>query len=304
MNIGAAFALSGDYRVQSWMRSTPSHLAGRWIVPGSDDPSETKINAQLRAHAWWRGEALVALRSAAIDERTGAFREPDILYKRSHFKANLGSPAMTTNIVDVRKAAANWRRRIPLMIDLVGETAFREIEALIGDIEHTAADEYVFHEAGHCLGYPTERKYNDGYFRLGGATRWQLIYLEELRADLLAFGLAADALSPQRAAALVLYNLLLRVGADTEARADRSRPYGPIPRLLVSLLQDSGWISGASTGALHFASLRPGDIVAAMVACSDRAIAELLMPEEGIQVPLDAALLAARWLNGRPEIRH
>jgi hypothetical protein len=207
---------------------------------------------------------------------------------------------MPTNIVDVRKAAANWRRRLPLMRRLVGEGAFSTVNEIIGSIERTAADEYMFHEAGHCLGYSTDRKYHDGYFRLGGATHWPLIYVEELRADLLAFGLAADALAPEQAAAMMLYNLLLRVTADVEAGPESPRPYGSIPSILLGMLKDSGWLTIAPANPrIRIASLDPRDIIMVMSWCGREIISNLVIPEQGMDDPVDVAIHTAKWLKSR-----
>lgn len=292
------FTLEGDYRVQSSRRPVKSRLVGQWIMPSSGRPSEAKVNAQLARHPFWRGRARVALRAAAIWQRSGAFTEPDILYKETHFVPARGTRPMGTNIVDVRKAADNWRRRQSLFVRMVGDDTFQQIEALIDDVERVAADEYFYHEAGHCLGYPTNEKYADGYFQIGGSTRWALVYAEELRADLLAFGLAAASMQARKAAALLIYNLLLRLGAEAEAKHTATMPYGPIPHLLVGLLQEGGWLEIVdSSQPLRFASLKPTDLVRAMADCADRTIAGWVEPEAHVSSRVDAAIVAARWLN-------
>jgi len=294
------FHFLGDYRVQSWRKSQPSSLSGRWVSTQPDQPTEATVNAQLMAHPHWGGDTRVALRAAIVTGRRGAFAEPDILYKCSNFLPATSSPAMTTNIVDVRKATANWRRRLPLMRRLLGEDAFGAVDEIIGDIERIVVDEYMFHEAGHCLGYSTDQKYRDGYFRLGGATRWPLIYVEELRADLLAFGLAADALATERAAAMMLYNLLLRVAADVEAGPEAPRPYGFIPSILVSMLEDCGWLTIApASPRIRMASLDTRDISTVMSWCGAEIISNLVILEQSMCNPIDVAIHTAIWLNSR-----
>ncbi len=293
-----AFDYRGAYRVQSWRRSLPSRLSGQWIFPEPGQPSQMTVNAQLMAHPHWFGDATIKLRAAAITGREGAFSEPDILYKSSNFVPADSTARMTTNIVDVRKAAANWRRRVPLMRQLLGERTFDEVATLIGDVERVAADEYMFHEAGHCLGYSTAQKYRDGYFRIGGTTRWPLIYAEELRADLLAFHFAAAALPPQQATALLLYNVLLRVSADIEASPVSPRPYGFIPSLLLAILGERDWLFVVPDGPrLRFASLNATNVAAVMTACGERAISDLVVPERDVTEPVDVAIHTARWLK-------
>ena len=165
---------------------------------------------------------------------------------------------MDTNIVDVDKAARNWRIRRPYLHALLGREAADQVQTRIGSIRSVAAAEYMMHEAGHCLGIPTEEKYRAGYFRLGGKTIWPLVHLEELRADLLSFGFAAEALKPDAAAGLFLYNVFLRLGVDLEGRATRCiPPYGPIPGLLFVLLHDAGALAPGSDRACRSCTTIP-----------------------------------------------
>ena len=216
---------------------------------------------------------------------------------------------MSANVVDVVKAAGNWHQRRPFLAALLGDVAFAQAERLIGDVQGVAADEYFVHEAGHCLGHDTARKYAQGYFRLAGKVAWPLIYVEEFRADILSFGFAADLLDEQRAASVFLYNVLLRFGVHLEGKAkDGSEPYGAIPVLLYSLLQRLGWLepTAGPDASLCVASLVPADLVTVMRSCAAAGCHDLVEPELRADTGTDAALVAARYyrsvLDDRPAV--
>lgn len=301
MTVAAAFAFEGLYRVQSAARGSRSRLEGCWIEPVEDEASEALINRHLAVDRSWRGSASVRLRPALVTARIGAFeREPDILYKESNFEPAAGNEAMPANIVDVEKAAAKWRTRRPHVRALFGLETAEALEQLVGPIAVVAANEYFVHEAGHCLGYPTDRKYADGYFRLGGRTLWPLVHVEEFRADLLSFGVALRALSAARAVAIFLYNLLLRLGVHAEAMAIAAvAPYGPIPRLLFTLLDEIGWLEAdGKRGTFEVRSLDCDDILDVMRQCAEHAEARLVEPPS-MHDPVDAALVSAAYFRER-----
>lgn len=296
------FSLSGNYRVQSVARGVPSRLEGRWIEPGPGDADGALVNRRLSSHPLWTGGESVILRPALASRREGAFGDqPDILYKLSNFEPAPGSAEMTTNIVDVAKAARNWRSRRRYVQALLGRSTAERVEERIGAIETVAANEYFMHEAGHCLGYATKRKYEDGYFRQGDRLLWPLVHLEESRADLMAFGIAADALSRERAVAIFLYNVFLRLGVHVEAKADGgAAPYGPIPHLLFALLEELGWIEvDGGEGVFRLGSLRATDVLQVMRMCAGHAASSLVEPELSCDSPVDAALVAARYFRER-----
>ena len=302
MRLAERFSFAGTYRVQSAVRGLPSRLEGRWIEPGHGDADSALVNCHLFAHPLWIGGQEVTLRPALVSKREGAFgNEPDILYKLSNFAPAPGCVGMTTNVVDVAKARLNWRSRAPHVRALLGSETVEQVHELIGPIETVVANEYFVHEAGHCLGYPTDRKYAQGYFRPAGQLLWPLVHLEEFRADLLSFGIAVDALPRERAVATFLYNVLLRLGVHVEAKsAVEEAPYGPIPHLLITLLQEIGWVEIEQTqGVLHLGSLRTNDILQVMRTCSAHAASSLVEPELNCVSPIDAALVAARYFRRR-----
>lgn len=298
MAVSGHFVFEGDYRVQSKSRSMPSRIEGHWIGAAEGAADCSSVNRRIRRHPFWQGQHVINLTAAAVRRRHGAFADhPDILYKLSHFVPAPGTSAMGTNIVDVNKAARNWRTRRRYLAALLGRHAAKELEDRIGSIRSVAASEYMVHEAGHCLGAATEDKYRAGYFRYGGATLWQLVHLEEYRADLLSFGFAADTFSPSEATSIFLYNVLLRLGVDLEARAAGNvPPYGPIPVLLFSHLFATGAIALGDDGIpLRFVVKLPEDVVEVMRSCSQHALEELVEPEMTNGSLLDAALSAARY---------
>jgi hypothetical protein len=240
----------------------------------------------------------VNIRPAFVDEREGEFaEEPDILYKRSHFE-RIGGDPMPSDIIDVGKAAERWSARRTYMRKLLGDDTASEVEDRIGKIERIAALEYFMHEAGHCLGYDTASKYRDGYFRIRGKTVWPLVYVEELRADLLSFGFAARYLPQDSAIAIFLYNLVLRLSSHLEGVDQRDyHPYGAVPSMLWGLLYRASFIRPArcdeTDRTLVLSSLEPATVLRHMNALNDVARAELVEPTS-LQ-PTDAALLAANF---------
>jgi hypothetical protein len=257
------------------------------------------VNNRLRSDAAWRGEAMVNIRPALVEHREGAFAdEHDILYKRSHFERALESDDMTSDLVDVRKAAVRWIGRRPQVAALFGKEVANALEARMGDIEQVVALEYYVHESGHCLGYDTTKKHRDGYFQIDGRTVWPLVYVEELRADLLSFGIVAELAPADLAASVFLYNILLRLGSHREGfLLDGRRPYGTIPLMLFTLLLRTGFIhvkeSSGGNGRIEIAAMDDDRIVQVMHQLSDYARAALVEPRD--KSGTDAALQAAEF---------
>lgn len=239
MGASTDFVLVGTYRVQSRGLGRASRLAGTWL---GDDRRSESVNDVLGADPdWWSGD-VVRIRGASTTDRQGEFAdEPDILYKRSHFVADEASDLMDFDIVDANKAASQWIERAPCTAKVFGSESYDTICQMVGDVGAVSVDEYFAHEYGHCLGYSTSAKYLDGYFRVDGRTLWPLVYVEELRADLLSFEFAATQYPPAVAAAIFLYNLSLRFGSHAQglARSDKA-PYGPLPLLLFAVLRECG----------------------------------------------------------------
>ncbi|MBR0683069.1 hypothetical protein GXW74_21445 [Roseomonas eburnea] len=297
------FDLEGTYRVQSRRVGRPSRLVGRWGIGNSPHHlDEYAINVRLAHDPAWRGTRAVKLRPAFVEQRAGEFeQEPDILYKVSQFIPAEGKSPMPTNIVDVAKALSNWDRRVPVLRALIGQKSTEELQAFLNPrLARVIANEYFVHEAGHAIGYDTESKYADGYFKLAGKTVWPLIYVEEFRADLLSFAFASDLLDRQEAAAVFVYNVFLRLGVHTEGLAQAQRePYGPIPTMLYALLREFGWLVPGpkwEMPPLRVGPLAPTSLVELMSACAARARAQLLTPELAAgSSATDAALVAAHF---------
>lgn len=300
MRAGGEFTLRGNYRTQSQMTSRSAAITGQWAVPGAEQLSDADLNIALARDPDWKGFSKVSLRPAFIRFREGVFeRCHDILYKADQFAPDPGSNSMPSNIVDVLKAAAGWSARYGVLCDLLGADVAYEIRCLISDVEGIASDEYMVHEAGHAIGMSTDEKYNAGYFRLNGRILWPLIYMEELRADLLSFGFAADLLPPERAATIFLYNVFLRFGVHFAGlrRQPGQSPYGTISYVLFCLLRQLGWISAErGDGApMRVAGTEIGSIVALMKRCSTHAREEIVAGELGAGSALDVAINAANF---------
>lgn len=297
----ARFSFTGRYRVQSRRETAPSALAGAWYAsPGLLD--DYVVNDALRAHPQWQGTATVQLRPALVTARSGKLAsEPDILYKRELFTPDPSTPSMTTDIVDVPKAQAQWAARMHHVQALFPSDTFAALAP--GDLERVIANEYYVHEAGHLLGYDVRAKVADGYFASTGRTAWPLVYLEELRADLQGFGFAAALLHPDRAAQILLYNLALRFGVHREGITTTGvAPYGMVPFLTFSVLRELGALvvtEVAGRAVFRLASLDTLDLVRVMLACAAHARTRLTAPELATADPLERALGAGRYVRER-----
>lgn len=299
MDRSESFAIAGIYRVQSKRAGRASRLSGCWATLPKTDPDIGFVNDIVQADPQWRGRAYINIRPAFVELREGEFaEEPDILYKRTHFVPNAASQPMPCDIIDVDKAAARWIGRRQYVRRLFGDNAAAQVEHMIGSVERIAAIEYFLHEAGHCLGYDTETKHRDRYFRIEAKTIWPLVYVEELRADLLAFDLAAKHLNPDLAAALFLYNVMLRLSSHAEGfEYGAPNPYGAIPHMLFAHLSRSGFLrpnrNDNSSGSLAISSLLSEVVVSHMVKLGELARAELIEDESFDAT--DAALMAAKF---------
>ncbi len=297
------FSLQGQYRVQSRRDYAPSALEGEWFTSGALLGC-AQVNQALHAHPHWNGRVRVALRPALVARRCGKFAsEPDILYKQDLFIPAPGSPAMTDNIVDVMKSWWNWNQRRCFIQTLLSAEDYRRALALLSGLKIIIANEYMVHEAGHFIGYDVCAKQADGYFVPGGRTAWPLVYLEEFRADLNAFGFAARLLPPEQAAKIFLYNLLLRFGVHRQGILSRQcAPYGLIPYFLFCLLGELGFIGVEAVAGQHrlrLGSLDTKVLVGLMRDCAAHADEHLNAPEmEGLG-PVERAFGAAEYIQHR-----
>lgn len=288
------FVLRGHYRVQGARRAGAGSLQGWWLRGEPDLLDDVQINAALAAHPAWQGAFFCTLRAARVSQRQGEFADrPDILYKRSHFVPAAESAPMPCNIVDVDKSLHLWHQRLPYVHAWFGAPALAQAQALLGDIRTTIANEYFLHEAGHALGYDVERKTVQNYFCPGGQAAAMLIALEELRADLHAFGLALTLLPAQRAAAIFVYNLMLRLGVHLQGMHQTGRaPYGLIPYLLFAALQRLG-LQGAVSGRC----LSVPAILEAMHRCAVHALEAITGPQAHAADPIAAAMGDAHYVR-------
>lgn len=307
------FSLQGQYRVQSRRDYVPSSLEGEWY----DSPhiiSNPEINAALQAHSCWQGRTQVTLNAALVSKRSGKFAsEPDILYKRDLFIPLADSAEMVADIVDVLKSKNNWYGRLRYLKELFPEQYSTILRCLYGgnmqanvvqDLQEIIANEYVLHEAGHFVAYDVYAKQSDSYFSVAqNKTAWPLIYLEELRADLNAFGFAMQLLPAEQAVQIFLYNVLLRLGVHRQGIVCEHRaPYGLVPYLLFCLLHDLDCISVYQSHEQHcfvFKAIETQSLLEVMHACVDHVQCELNQVEMNAITPLDRAISAAQYVRRR-----
>lgn len=297
------FSFTGTYRAQSHDEAAPSTLHGRWSS-ARDVLDDGTINAALRAHPQWRGEATIALRPALVTARSGEFAsEPDVLYERELFTPEPSTPPLPADIVDVHKSRALWQAQAPHLATVVSERTYGAIAERLRDLDAVIANESYVHEAGHLLGYDMRRKQADGYFSASGRTAWPLVYLEELRADLHGFGFAVALLPPEQAVRVMLYGLARRFGVHREGLATRGvAPHGIVPFLLFSLLRELGALMVTEVdgkAVLRLVTLDTPWLYRVMLACADHAQTRLTAPELATTEPFRRALHAARYVRER-----
>ncbi|HSM98413.1 MAG TPA: hypothetical protein VLS47_05305 [Gallionella sp.] len=296
------FSLRGDYRVQSRRDYAPSALEGEWYCDHGLVSNE-QINGALRRHPRWAGHTQVSLLPVLVSRRSGKFAsEPDILYKRDLFIPEPGADGMPADIVDVLKSQQNWLSRAHYIKALFPDD-FPRIFQYLCHLELIIANEYMLHEAGHFLAYDVFAKQRDGYFSIAGKTAWPLVYLEELRADLNAFGFAVQLLPQEQAAQIFLYNLMLRFGVHREGLLSaRQAPYGLVPYLLFYLLYQLDFIAVRELRGRYcftLGSLDSQNLIEVMQACALHAEQQLNTPEMAVRSPLDRAIAAARYVRLR-----
>ena len=298
-----SFLLQGQYRVQSRRQYSLSTLKGEWYCEQGLVSNE-EINSQLSKHLQWLGTNQVKLRAALITKRSGKFHEePDILYKREFFIPASHSEPMTVDIVDVLKSKRKWFERLGSTQKLFTNETCQYVLNKLLKLELIIAKEYVFHEAGHFIGYDIYAKQKDNYFCAAGKTVWPLIYLEELRADLNAFGFAAQMLPAEQAAQSFLYNIFLRFGGHYHGMLTTlNAPYGIVPYLLFCLLIEFEIITVVrkqNCYSLHIKKANSEHIIESMRICAKHAEIELNAIEIKLSNPIDRAIAAAKYIKSR-----
>lgn len=290
------FHYIGQYRVQSRKQGERSEIKGTWRNE-NDGLSSQKLNDHLKQHPLWKGRSTVEMRSADVSFRSGLFAsDPDILVKKQFFSPEEGTAPMEFDFVDVNKSFQFWQQRKPFVQSLFGEQA-DELFALIPAVRSTIVNEYYCHEAGHCLGFDVRSKYEEGYFRLKGKSLWPLIFVEEFRADLHSFGIAAQTLPAPAAASIFVYNFLLRWGVEAQSLANSQTAYGSVPYLLFCFLYNEKFIEVVENG-LRLTSTDQQVIVSMMQRAADHAFQQLTLFEmEGDKT--QGAIMAANYFRQR-----
>lgn len=297
-----SFHFEGTYRVQSAKTPYPSKLSGTWFLPTSCLNAE-QLNKYLAGHARWRGKARVTLRPALIEERTGAFAShADALYYRRLFNAAADLPEMENDVLDLSKLASHWVTRERFLRRLLPAEEYKILISKIRAVEQTATNEYMCHEAGHCLGLDINKKWGEGYFQPRGGVAWPLIYVEEFRADLESFKAALDLLTPANACAVFVYHFCHRLGLACESAQTECENAGAVPYLLFHLLRELEILEIRKNGGrecVYFNDLTVEGITSAMRACAAHATESLTEPEMSAESLVDAALVAATYYRTR-----
>ncbi|WP_139813165.1 hypothetical protein [Ensifer aridi] len=229
------------YRVQSQRKPEPGSLCGA-IVSGGGTISSAQVNAVLRRHKQWKGQAQVQLKPIAVSARAGVFsRHEDALYYQRNFRdVRGGLPA--SDLLDVTKLKRLFAERLPILSSVFVPDALEWLTSCLGRVEVAAINEYMCHEAGHCMGVAIGHKEQKGYFRAAGKLVWPLIFTEEYRADVNAWALAVFGLSKTEAVSVIAYTLMHRIGLAA-LNLTQGRPgVGFVPFLHFASMVEAGFI--------------------------------------------------------------
>ena len=296
------FDFHGTFRVQSRISGGRGRIAGNWLRSRPDLISSDDVNRTLAQHALWSG-LFVNLRAAIMTRREGSFHEAsDNLYKIECFEPFREGPAFPCHIVDVSKAAAQWRQRWPLVASLFVERQLADLAGVLENLEGVIANEYCCHEAGHLLGRAIQAKTKNSYFSPGDRVRWPLIWVEEFRADLHSYSVALETMTPHSAAALFVYNCVARLAGDVFSVRDRTYGYGIVPFLLFVLLVNLRFLEIVRTKSglkVAVATASVPEIVRIMERCHLHALEELTEKELATHDPLEWGMNAARYYRER-----
>jgi len=238
-----------------------------------------------------------------MTQREGMFHDAsDNLYKIECFEPFREGPAFPCHIVDVSKAATQWRQRWPLVASIFVENQLADLAGIQEDLEGVIANEYCCHEAGHLLGHAVQAKAKNSYFSPGDRVRWPLIWVEEFRADLHSYSVALETMTPHSAAALFVYNYLARLAGDALSVRDRTYGYGTVPFLLFVLLVNLRFLEIARTKSglkLAVATASVPEILRIMERCHTHGLEALTERELATHDPLEWGINAARYYRER-----
>lgn len=262
-----------------------------------------QLNKYLAGRAQWMGAAKVTLRPALIEERTGAFAShADALYYHRLFTAADDSPDMENDVLDLSKLTSHWTKRERFLRTIMPAEEYQLLISKIPAVVQTATNEYMCHEAGHCVGLDIHNKWSQGYFQPGGRVAWPLIYVEEFRADLESFATALDVLMPEDACAVFVYHFCHRLGLACESAQTDCENAGAVPYLLFHLLRDLEILEIRESGGrecVHLNDLTLEGTTSAMRACAAHASESLTLLEMSAESLVEAALVSATYYRTR-----
>jgi hypothetical protein len=286
-------------------------IASRLRVFEVDQPGPQALKRQRWAGSW-RFEASCSWRLPNCTNAPlcrwsryllcGSSRRPGQPYKIECFTPFDGSSPFPCHIVDVPKAIGQLRERLPLVLLLFANSQGEVLSRCLVDLRVAVTNEYYCHEAGHVLGRPVQVKSAVDYFKPAGQVAWPLVWVEEFRADLHSYSVAADLLEPRAAAAVFLYNLFARLAGDRVSFQRQTYGYGPIPFLLLALLVDLGFLrvtAWRGRTRLFAAAVAEDAVVDVMRRCHQHALEAFTEPELSAGNPLDWGINAARYYRAR-----
>jgi hypothetical protein len=217
-----------------------------------------------------------------------------VLYKHDLFTADEGTPALTTNLVDLEKVEQRWRSTATTFGSLWSPRTVERLETI--DPREVFRHEYFVHEAGHLVGFDVDAKVSSGYFRPGGRLAWRLVYVEEVRADLHALALATEVLQVEQAVDVFYGHVATRFGMMAPEDSGGKAPFGLVPYLLYVALAELGLVT-VHGSRFVVCRERSADIASGMQACGAWATERLTGPE------LMSPSLEGRGLVGAAHVR-
>lgn len=298
------FHYAGNYRVQGKKSYSQSKLIGSWVSSAKGILTSEEINLALECHSCWSGQTIL-MRPAVITKRTGQFAsQMDILYKRDLFSNDVESSLMVCDIVDVAKGMSLWKKRLSLAHNMFDVDSLKFLQNMfLEDCSETVANELLLHEGGHFIGYDINSKMSDSYFKINENYLWPLIFLEEMRADFHAFGLASKVLDIEAASKVFLFTVVTRLVAHVEGIVNSGiAPYGAVPYFLYHFLFSNGFLGIKKVNDRYVFSIKClciDKISKVMMQCEIHALELVTLPEFKANGVIDAATCSANYARSR-----
>jgi len=302
-----SFEIEANYRLQSVRSPFGGYLKGFLVGTNKGLLDAVTINTYLETDSCWRRHHRISLRVALIKNRTGVFADhDDALYYASNFVQKHGSIVLQHDLLDLTKLMQLKSRRESYLSILFDESSWACIQANVDPFEIVASNEYMCHEGGHALGFSISDKLDLGFFRTEGKLTWPLVYMEEFRADILSWKIAALVLSAKGASGVICRTLTHRFGLAIENLQYGLPGAGFIPFLHFALALETGLLSYRSSegnrSQIVFVNPTTDGILAGALECVKKLDIELKLSNREV-IGEEEAQLMLEFLIRRVENR-